>query len=278
MALRLGTDYPATFVEGEMFKPTIDIAREKLPTAIRHGCELWWDGSTPTHRLDTRGGDDGFTRFVNARIEGKLAEVAFSKFLEEYYGVESQVDWRIYGDYQTTDDGDLQYVVGDNGEEYTPSAHFDVKKTKPWNQWLAVRSNIYRTFDNDAPIILTKLSLQDDIDLSPWESTGEWDAVDQDDQFRDRLLEYADDNFPLQVDLVGTAYPDEFTDRFEKGDHLYDPSSGGKLGAPLKRDNVGIHVSDLKNSASRWNRVALDILGGNPVSFNPIPILDRKQP
>jgi hypothetical protein len=147
------------FVATDTVQPTISITREVLPIAIQHGCELWWDDSAQEKRLDQRGGKDGFTRFVNARIEGKLAEVAFSTFLEESFGVESAVDWRIYGEYTETDDGDLQYLCDSAGNEYPPAVEFDVKKTKPWNQWLLVRDGIFRHFDDDVPIVLTKHSI-----------------------------------------------------------------------------------------------------------------------
>lgn len=274
MSLRL--DKPTDrYQAGESFRPTIDITRGVLPTAIRHGCELWWDGSTPTKRLDTRNDRDGFTRFVNARIEGKLAEVAFKQFLEEYYGIYSQVDWRIYGDYQTTDEGDLEYILDNEGNEHTPSVEFDVKKTKPYNQWLAIREEIFTQIDDDAPVILTKLSIQDDIELEEWSNTGDWRVVDEDDRFRDRLLEFADGYFPLSVELVGTAYKHEFTDEFEKGDRLYDPDSGAQLGGPLKRNNQGIHVTNLYNSAERWNEIVTTCVEDIPCEINPLPVVDQ---
>ena len=265
---------PRAYKAGSTLKPTIEIERSVLPIAIRHGCELWWDGSTPTKRLDQRNGRSGFTRFVNARVEGKMGEVAFKKFLERYYDVESAVDWRIYGEYTETDDGDLQYLVGEDGEEHPLSAPMDIKKTKPWNQWLAVRDEIFSHIEDDAPVILTKLSLEDDIEMQEWEDTDDWKTVDQDQRFRERLLEYADKTFPLEVELVGTAYPDEFTDDFDQGDRLYDPGTGANLGPPLRRPNTGIHVNDLYNSPERWNAVVQDIVGDAPVDMNPLLVVE----
>lgn len=259
---------------GSEFEPTIEIERSILPIAIRHGMELWWDDSTPKKRLDQRNGRSGFTRYVNARIEGKLSEVAFKQFLADYYGIESEVDWRIYGEYTQTDNGDLEYIVGDDGEHYPPSAEFDLKKTKPWNQWLAVRQSIFNQIDDDAPIILTKLSIQDDIVLDEWADTDDWETVDQDKRFRDRLLAFADDYFPLEVELIGTAYKHEFTDEFEQGQRLYDPNTGKSLGKPLKCDNQGIHVNDLHRSPERWNRVVYEIVSDVPVTMNPLLIVD----
>lgn len=274
MTQRLGSD--VTPIEaGEEFRPDVVVDRADLPIAIRHGMELWWDGSTPTKRLDTRDGDEGFSRFVNARVEGKLAEVAFKKLLAQYFGVESAVDWRIYGEYTETDDGDLQYIVGDDGGEYPPSVPFDVKKTKPWNSWLAIRSSIYDKLEPDAPIVLTKLSLQDDLELDDWEDTDDWEAVDTDETFRQRLMAFADDYFPLTVEFSGTAYKDEFTDEFDQGEKLYDPTTGATLGGPLRCDNRGIHVNDLYNSPERWNSVILDITQDLPVEVSPLYVVDE---
>jgi hypothetical protein len=251
-------------------QPTIEVYEEDVQTACKHGMELWWDGSTPTQRLDQRNGRSGFTRYVNARIEGKLAEVAFSRFLEHEYEVRSQVDWRIYGDYNTTDYGDLQYIVGDENGQYKPAVEFDVKKTKPWNQWLAIRREIFEKHPDDAPFILTKLLLEDDLIVDQWEDTGDWTEVVNDMQFVETFNAYVEDTLPIEVEIVGSAYKDDFTDDFESGDRLYNPRSGEKLGGPLRRDNKGIHVSDLVATEDRWNRIVSDIVGDNPVTYSAL--------
>lgn len=248
----------------------INVYEDAFRTALKHGMELWWDGSTPTKRLDQRGGRSGFTRFVNARAEGKLAEVAFSQFLLYEYGIESQVDWRIYGSYEQTDHGDLQYLVGDNGSEYKPVAEFDVKKTKPYNSWLAIRTEIFNQHPPDAPFILTKLSLEDDLVLDQWSDTDDWTTVKNDRTFDRAVTNYVKEYFPIEVEIVGSAYPDEFTDHFDKGDRLYDPDTGRELGGDLRRPNKGIHVDDLIDSTERWNRIVDEITGDNPISYDPL--------
>lgn len=238
--------------------------------------ELWWDGSTPTKRLDERGDSSKFTRFVNARVEGKLCEVAFMQFLEENFNLRSQVDWRIYGDYDITDDGDLQHLLDKHGLEFPLGVDLEIKKTKPWNQWLAVRQEIFDQLSDEAPIILAKARIDSDIQLDPWQDTEDWDDVDLDEEFRSRLLNFARDEFPMQVTFAGTVYKDEFTDHFNKGDRLYKPSSGDKIGPRLKRPNMGVHVSDLNNSPARWNRVVADLVGDNPAElWRPLPVVDQ---
>lgn len=249
-------------------KPTIHVYSGDLRRAIKHGAELWWDGSTPKKRLDQRNGRNGFTRYVNARIEGKMSEVAFSRFLEHRYGIESRVDWRIYGDYETTDDGDLQHIVGDDGDRYKPAVEFDIKKTKPWNQWLAIRSEIYDPHPDDAPFILTKLTLEEDIILDEWKNAGVWAEMGNKLRFNERVEDYVDEHFPLEVELTGIAYKDDFTDHFDKGDRLYDKSSGNEIGPPLRRPNAGIHVSDLRSEKEDWNRVVAEITGDNPITYH----------
>lgn len=248
----------------------IDVYADDFKTALKHGMELWWDGSTPTKRLDQRGGRNGFTRFVNARAEGKLSEVAFSRFLKYEYGIESSVDWRIYGSYEETDEGDLQYLVGDEGDQYTPAVEFDVKKTKPWNSWLAIRTEIFNQHPDDAPFILTKLSLEDDLVVDEWADTGNWTEVKNSQMFNERYNRYVSGTFPLTVEIVGTAYPDEFTDFFEKGDRLYDPDSGRELGGDLRRPNQGIHVDDLIASNDRWNKIVDELTDNYPISYEHI--------
>jgi len=247
-----------------------EVYADEFKTAIKHGMELWWDGSTPTARLDQRQGRNGFTRFVNARAEGKLSELAFGRFLRYEYGIDSQVDWRIYGSYEETDEGDLQYLVGDDGEHYTPSVEFDVKKTKPWNSWLAIRTEIFNSHPDDAPFILTKLTLEDDLMVDEWESEDDWIDVKNDSRFDRRLNRYCSGTFPMMVEIVGTAYKDEFTDHFDKGDKLYDPDTGRTLGQGLRRDNKGIHVDNLVSNDERWNRVVDGLTGDNPFEYEPL--------
>lgn len=251
-------------------QPTIEVHSGDFETALKHGMELWWDGSTPTKRLDQREGRSGFTRYVNARVEGKLAEVAFAQFLKYNYGIDGRVDWRIYGDYNVTDNGDLRDILGDDGDRYEPAVEFDVKKTKPWNQWLAIRDEIFNQHPDDAPFILTKLTLEEDLIVDQWDDCDEWKDVSNSMEFRSRLNDYLSKHFPLEVEIVGTAYKDEFTDAFKQGDRLYDPNTGNKLGGGLRRDNHGIHVSDLVATEERWNRVVDEITGDNPISYEPL--------
>lgn len=264
-----------TFKPDEELSPNITIGRESLPIAIKHGLELWWDESTPTARLDDRDGSSKFSRYVNSRVEGKLCEVAFADFLQQQFGLDSAVDWRIYGDYETTDDGDLQYLENDDGDEFDLSSELEIKKTKPWNSWLAIRDCSFDRIPDDAPIVLTKMRIEDDINVDPWIDVGDWSTVDEDDEFRRRLLAFADDAFPVDVELVGTAYKDEFSEHFSKGDRLYDPINGTKLGAPLKRNNHGMFVDNLNNTAARWNRVVSDIVqNADATDWHPLPIVD----
>lgn len=252
------------------YQPEITVHEDAFEMALKHGMELWWDGSTPTKRLDQRNDRSGFTRYVNARIEGKLAEVAFSQFLEYDFGIESQVDWRIYGDYDVTDNGDLQYLVGSDGEQYPPTVEFDVKKTKPWNQWLAIRQEMFDKHPGDAPYVLTKLILEDDLIVDEWSDADDWQSVKNDLTFVQRYNDYVDDHLPLDVEIAGTAYKDEFTDRFDQGDRLYDAETGNEVGGPLRRDNAGINVRDLVATESRWNRVVSEIVGDNPIEYDPL--------
>lgn len=264
-----------TFEPGEPYTPTIAVERDVLPMIVQHAMELYWDGSTPTKRLDERDDSSLFTRFVNARIEGKLSEVAFTNLLEYRFGVRSAVDYRIYGDYNVTDNGDLQYLLDEDGEQYDLGVEFDLKKTKPWNSWLAIRDEIYQKIEPDAPVILTKMYIEPELQVDPWEDASGWDDVNNDGEFRDRLLAYADDVFPVTVEFVGTAYPDEFTDSFEQGEKLYDPVDGADLGPPLKRPNEGIAVRHLNSRADRWNRIVADICANMPSqSWRPLPIAE----
>lgn len=249
------------------FQPKINIESEALVRSLKHGIELWIDDSTPKFRLDQREGRSGFTRYVNARIEGKIGEEAFCHFLNEYYDIEATVDYRIYGDIEITDNGDIQYIVGDDGEQYTPSVELDVKKSKPHNRWLAIRRSVYDKHPDDAPFVLTKLGIEDDIILDAWSDCDSWDEIADDVMFEARVATFARNNFPIEVELVGSAYKDEFTHEFHQGSRLHDPETGEPVGGPLRRDNVGIPCTELVSTRERWDRIVEDIVTHIPVEF-----------
>jgi len=245
---------------------TVELYESQFKAGIKHGAELYWDDSTPRKRLDQRGDRNGFTRYVNARVEGKLGEEAFRQFLRSNYGIESQVDYRIYGDYTVTDSGDLQYLIGDDGEHYEPAVEFDVKKSKPWNSWLLIRSSIFAAHPDDAPYILTTLSLEDDLIMDEWADAGSWSDVLASSTFNERYNRYVNGRFPIEAEIVGTAYPDEFTEHFDQGDTLFDPDTGSTMGGGLRCNNEGIHVDQLIDTPERWDRVVSDIVGDNPIT------------
>ncbi len=275
------------FAVGSSFTPTTTVEADILPIALEHGMELWWNDSTPKKRLDTRDNSSQFTRYVNNRVSGKLAEVAFSQLLETYFDCNSAVDWRIYDGYTNTDDGDLQHLINTTTherpsggtrtthEQYDLGVELEVKKTKPWNSWLAIRDEIYTRMADDAPIVLTKLHIDTDIQLDKWKDARDWDAVDTDGVFKERVVEFAAREFPLDVSFVGAVYKDEFTDYFNQGDYLYDPETGNTLGDGLKRDNYGIHVDDIPNNPARWNRVVSELTDNAPQDiWSPLCIVD----
>ncbi len=253
----------------EEVQPTIQVGRKEFRTALKHGIELYHSDSTPKKRLDQRGGNSGFSRYANARVEGKLAEVAFSRFLERFYGIESEVDWRIYGDYNQTDHGDVRCLFTDEGQEVPPAVEFDVKKTKSYNSWLAIRESMWQKHPEDAPIVLCTMNLQDDVDIRQWQSWDEYPADDY--EFEQRLQDFEDDNFPLPVTVEGAVYKDEFTHRFEQGDRLHDPDDPSyKFSDEMRMDNKAIPVQDLDATKERWDRVVGEIVGDHEITWEPL--------
>lgn len=230
------------------------VGKDAFVKALKHGMELYWDDSSPKKRFDVREGQSNFTRFVNARIEGKLAEVAFSKILKDKYGVESQVDWRIYGDHTITDNGDMQYIVDEEGNKLEPQTEFDIKKTKPWSKWLLVKEFNFKKHDEEAPFILAKMNLEEDISVDEYEGSNSWDEIKDDMVLNKRINNYSKRNLPVTVSFIGTAYKSEFTDHFDKGDYLYSPDRSKKLDE-LRSNNAGIPVESLVSSKERWNNV-----------------------
>lgn len=246
---------------------TIPVYREEFRTALRHAMQLWWSDSTPKKRLDQRGGRDGFTRYCNARVEGKLAEVAFSRFLDEEFGIESEVDWRIYDDYEATDNGDVRCLITDDGEEVEPAVEFDVKKTKFHASWLALRSERFEAHPDDAPYVCCTMDLRDDVDVDEWQPWEAWPADDW--KFEQRLRDYEEEWFPLDVSLEGAVYKDEFTHQFDAGEKLHAPGDPDfKFNATMRMDNTAVAIEDIPCTPDRWNRVVGDIVGDHDITWD----------
>lgn len=238
--------------------------------ALRHGMELWYDQSSPTKDWGEgvgRGDNERtITKFVADRIEGKLGEVAFQQTLAEEFGVESTVDWSVYGDIEVTDEADLE-GIGPDGE-YSPGVAFDVKKTKPKNLWMAVRASIWRDHDDTDPFVLAKLELPERVDLEPWADAGTY--PDDDPAFEQTVTEWCERHLPVSASVVGFAEKREFTDFFERGERLYHPGGGFDIGPHLKTDNRGVPVEELRSSRSAWNELVERIVGDAPVDWQPL--------
>lgn len=243
---------------------TVTVDRTQFRTALKHGFELWHDDSTPKKRLDQRGGNDGFTRYTNCRVRGKLAEVAFVQFLRQEFDVDGSVDWRVYGDYDTTDDGDIQYLIDEDGTEVDPAADVEIKKTKSFNSWLAIRESAYERHPDDAPIVVCTMYLDEDVDVDEWQPWGEWPAEDW--KFEQRLRNYEEKYFPLDIQIEGAVYKDEFTHHFDAGDNLFDPNDPDHTyNATMRMSNEAVPMQDLPNDQQRWERVVDDIVGDHDI-------------
>ncbi|USZ67460.1 hypothetical protein NGM10_12065 [Halorussus salilacus] len=249
---------------------TYELGETPFRRALRHGMALWYDQSSPTKDwgAGVGSGDNErtMTKFVADRIEGKLGEVAFQRLLDEEFGVESTVDWDVYGDIEETDDADLG-GIGPDGE-YPPGVGFDVKKTKPRNLWLAVRASIWRDHGDADPFVLCKLDLPDRVGLEPWADAGTY--PDDDPEFERAVAEWCERHLPISVSVVGYAEKRDFTDFFERGDRLYHPGGGFDIGPRLKTDNRGIPVEDLRADREAWNELVERVVEGTPVDPRPL--------
>lgn len=244
-------------------RPTYQLTGEEVKRAIRHGVEMWYDDSSPMSDWDPRSNDRSMTKFVGDRVEGKVAEVAFMKFLEDGFGLEMEVDYEIYGDISITDDGDIESLTDGLGRSHPPAITVDVKKTKPKNMWLAVRESRWKEYRPTDVFVLCKTKIQrvniDEMADETW-TEGE-PAVET----------WAEKISPLDVKICGFKQKNELRYTFDRGERLHTPDDETyEIGPPLKTKNKATPVKSLKAGIDDWNSLMENVVGDRPLHWSEL--------
>lgn len=192
-------------------------------------CKGDYQSAADFSRLDLIRGLDA--RY-NDCFHGKLAEIAFCRFLQDHWGLPVAPDLTIYPSQAAIDYGqDLAWMPTGFCR-----ARIDVKASKPRSLWLLVDRE---KFQSDA-YVFVRIHL---------------DSV--------RLEDPGPEPISILCEVCGFAYYHDFISRagsphylHQKGSCLYDPDSGRPIGGTLYRDNIGVPLASLRRTKAEWDAFA----------------------
>jgi len=214
--------------------------------------EAWDHGSQATEDFLQQGARRGRSDFLADQTEGKLAEMAFARFAEQF-GVDVQVSSEHWADPSVADNhNDLEHVRI-RGREVRPPFATDVKGTKGYSQWLLAEepkasAPAAGTSDPDRRYVLVKLGLPDAFFRDP----EGWDRGDRAE--------------PVSATVAGWAKASELFIRRETGERLWtkrqiDDAAGDparllamapQVKCPLKAPNRCLPAIWLHRSEEDW--------------------------
>ena len=150
---------------------TIKLNTEEIKLAL--------DFAEKIHEQRDQTNTDFGNRHINRRdqidfkadtAEGKLAEIALSKFLKSSWGIDFQPDFEIYPGQLNIDYGQDIDIYIKNGKARRNIKRIDIKATKSYSKWLLVESH---KFWSDA-YVLVKVDLPRDTEtnLNNFSSNG----------------------------------------------------------------------------------------------------------
>lgn len=237
-----------------MLDTKVNLTREDYIKALKFALKLRYAGkavgdwrSTGTRRT--------LGQYMTDHASGKMAEMAFAKFLKANFGLEAEIDLKIYPGAQAIDRGDIASLKR-GAKKFDPELKIDVKATGKTSKWLLVDQ---REFDNrfyDAYVAvmvnLPKNHLAEPI----------YEAI------RNGNLEELEDKIPkirsVEALVAGFAYRKEVAsgEPFSRGDSVWDPDKPSRILFSAKTNNLGIPLDALRHTKSDWNRLVSKMCGG----------------
>ena len=239
------------------------------PADVRRALTFAWKICKDDNQVETDFGRSDLPRQLVDRVadtaEGKMAELAFARFVEQHGHFSIELDFDIYLSKLAIDYGQDVDEVIENGIHRPCRSRIDVKATRAYSKWLLVEQH---KFWADAYII-AKVDLPHDIESS----------VNGLKQLADSRVKAEIAGFAYHFDLIDPATKEPWF-LFRKGDRLFDPkildtikpedrtnakslseclhglkknSSVRYLGEALKaQENFGIPMSELRKSDDDW--------------------------
>jgi len=159
-------------------------------------------------------------KFIRNHTQGKIGEVALSVLFREAFNIDSTVNMEPFEGNLQTDNGDLESIEGRQ-----PRCSFDIKTTKKYNKWIAIRESIWKGHEPLDPILI---ALVEPEDCNP----GSKD---------------------VDVHIPGWVLNRDLDTRVVRGQRLPRPNGTGTIGPPMKTNNRCYPICKVRvRSRSEW--------------------------
>jgi len=234
-------------------KRTVHLNRDDYKKSIKFAMMLWHAEKSKDEWRST-GIKRDIGKYITDHALGKLAEIAFAKFLEINWGIKAELDFDVYPGAFTIDRGDLAFIEI-SGTKKMPEIQVDIKSTKLGSVWAMVDLTEFNNRRYDA-YIWVKVGLP--LNRLAWPI---FEAI------RDGNLaeiEYAVPTLEkIDAEITGFAYRKEIEKWREiyRGEAVIDPTNAEKMLFTAKTDNKACPIHKLRNADSEWSGLTQKITG-----------------
>lgn len=237
----------------ESLKTKIKLFHGDYKEAVKFAVKLWYAGK-PKGDWRSTGTLRDLGKYITDHSIGKLAEIAFVRFLEVNWGIKAKLDFDIHPGTSSTDSGDL-VKINCNGTDVKPIINIDVKSTKMGSLWAMVDLREFNNRRYDA-YVWVKVDLPLNHLARPI-----FEAVRNGNMREiDRLIPSLE---IIDAEVVGLAWREEVESwrEFKKGERVLDPSNPKRKLFTAKTDNKACPIDQLRNSKNDWEELIEKLCG-----------------
>ncbi|MCD5390819.1 hypothetical protein LR007_03025 [candidate division NPL-UPA2 bacterium] len=228
----------------------ISLTYEDYLKAVKFALKLWFAGKAIGDWRAARRRDLG--KYITDHASGKLAEIAFCRFLEANWNLKAEADFEVYPGARAIDKGDIACIEIDRAFKMPPP--IDVKATKPGSEWAFVE---LREFKKRAYWIYVWILV--DLPLAHL-AKPVYEAVRNKNlaEIETSISQLADQLKEIEAVVSGFKYREELEAEgreFKRGDEVPDPEDPSRSLFTAGAGNIGVPIADLRNSESDWKEL-----------------------
>jgi hypothetical protein len=234
---------------------SIALTREDYIKCLSFSLKMWYSESKGVVDFRSTGTKRDIGKYCTDFIIGKLAEIAFAKFMEEEYGITIGLDFNLHPGITAVDKTDILWVRhGCATAPRPPSLRVDVKGTKPTSKYFLVDAREYRNRPYDAYVMVFVDMPSDHL------IRAVADLLELPADLKEKIKPLKN----IEAKIVGFCWRADLENQgkhYSAGTVLEDPEKPRKKLFTLKVDNIGFPVSNLRKTKSDWRKLALSIAG-----------------
>lgn len=231
----------------------IKLSHGNYKEAVKFAMKLWYAGK-PKGDWRSTGTQRDIGKYITDHSIGKLAEIAFARFLVVNWGIRAKLDFDIHPGALSIDSGDLA-EISCNGTNIKPLINIDVKSTKMGSLWAMVDLQEFNNRKYDA-YVWVKVDLPLNHLARPI-----FEAI------RNGNMEEVDKLIPsleiIEAKVIGFAWREEVENwrEFKKGERVFDPNSPERKLFTAKTNNKACPIYQLRNSKNDWKELIERLCG-----------------